>query len=251
MLHSFLLIGQSNMAGRGFVNEAAEVDLSRIRLLRNGLWMGAFRPFSADRGFAGVSLAESFAERYAAEHDTEVGIIACADGGTRLEQWMPGQPLYDNAVNNAKLAMRSSKLAGILWHQGESDMADTLWPVYKERFTAFLHALRSDLNAPEVPFLIGGLGDFLVRCPLIAAETRVNYTKLNAVFADIAAQEQQVAYVPAEGLGANPDDLHFSAAALYGFGLRYYAEYKKLTGGFSAAEGCADAAAPRTALEQL
>ncbi len=112
MLHSFLLIGQSNMAGRGFVNEAAEVDLSRIRLLRNGLWTGAFRPFSADRGFAGVSLAESFAERYAAEHDTEVGIIACADGGTRLEQWMPGQPLYDNAVNNAKLAMRSSKLAG-------------------------------------------------------------------------------------------------------------------------------------------
>ena len=34
---------------------------------------------------------------------------------------MPGEILYDNTVNNAKLAQRTSELAGILWHQGESD----------------------------------------------------------------------------------------------------------------------------------
>lgn len=250
MIHSFLLIGQSNMAGRGFVNEAVPVELSRIKLLRNGLWTPAFRPFSADRGFAGVCLAESFAEKYTAEQAAEAGIIACADGGTRLEQWMPGQPLYDNAVNNARLAMRSSQLAGILWHQGEGDMADGRWQVYGQNFKNFLHTLRKDLGAEDVPFLIGGLGDFLAECSLIAPETRTNYARLNEAFAAIAAQEKNVGFVSAAGLGANPDNLHFSAAALHEFGLRYYEEYKKL-GVPVEKPAAAEDAAPRTVLESL
>ena len=35
-------------------------------------------------------------------------------------------------------------------------------------------------------------------------------------------------YVPAEGLGSNPDKMHFSATALREFGVRYYNEFKKL-----------------------
>lgn len=61
MIHSFLLIGQSNMAGRGFLSEAHEIDGSNIRVLRNGRWQPFFRPVQPDRAFAGVSLAESFA----------------------------------------------------------------------------------------------------------------------------------------------------------------------------------------------
>lgn len=249
MLHSFLLIGQSNMAGRGFPAEAVPVDFSRIRLLRNGLWTGAFRPFSADRGFAGVSLAESFAEAYAVAQDVEVGVIACADGGTRLAQWMPGQPLYENAVFQTKLAMRSSQLAGILWHQGEGDMAPQRWPQYEENFRAFLHALRRELGAEDVPFLIGGLGDFLAECLLIPPENRPNFAVLNAVFEKLAVSEPQVGYVPATGLGANPDQLHFSAAALHAFGLRYYDVFRAMKPAVAA--GVHTAAEQRTALELL
>ena len=36
MIQSFLLIGQSNMAGRGFLNEAVDINSSRIKLLKNG-----------------------------------------------------------------------------------------------------------------------------------------------------------------------------------------------------------------------
>lgn len=249
MLHSFLLIGQSNMAGRGFPAEAVPVDFSRIRLLRNGLWTGAFRPFSADRGFAGVSLAESFAEAYAVAQDVEVGVIACADGGTRLAQWMPGQPLYENAVFQTKLAMRSSQLAGILWHQGEGDMAPQRWPQYEENFRAFLHALRRELGAEDVPFLIGGLGDFLAECLLIPPENRPNFAVLNAVFEKLAVSEPQVGYVPATGLGANQDQLHFSAAALHAFGLRYYDVFRAMKP--AVAVGVHTAAEQRTALELL
>jgi hypothetical protein len=35
-------------------------------------------------------------------------------------------------------------------------------------------------------------------------------------------------FVSAEGLGANPDNLHFSAPALREFGERYYKEFLKL-----------------------
>lgn len=46
LIHSFLLIGQSNMAGRGFLNEAVDVDNSHIKILRNGRWQKMFRPIN-------------------------------------------------------------------------------------------------------------------------------------------------------------------------------------------------------------
>lgn len=247
MIHSFLLIGQSNMAGRGFAAEAVPTDFSRIRLLRNGLWTPAFRPFAPDRSFSGVNLAESFGEAYAAGQDTEVGFITCADGGTRLSQWMPGEILYDNAVFQTKLAMRTSKLAGILWHQGEGDMTSERWPLYEENFRIFLHSLRRDLDAWDVPVLVGGLGDFLAKCALILPENRPNYVRVNEALQRIAATEPQVKFVPAAGLSANPDDLHFNAAALHAFGLRYYEAYKALAPGFAGG----GAEEERSALETL
>ena len=63
-IRSFLLIGQSNMAGRGYLNEAHEIDTKQIYTLRNGRWQRMFRPINPDRGSSGVSLAESFAEAY-------------------------------------------------------------------------------------------------------------------------------------------------------------------------------------------
>ena len=60
MIHSFLLIGQSNMAGRGVIEEAIPVDNTHIKVLRNGRWQKMFRPVNPDRSFSGVSLAESF-----------------------------------------------------------------------------------------------------------------------------------------------------------------------------------------------
>ena len=169
MTHSFLLIGQSNMAGRGFLNEAAPLDTKggRIKVLRNGRWQEMFRPVSSDRSFAGSSLAEDFAAAYADAHPSvDVGLISCADGGTQIEQWAPGGLLFDYAVSCAKLAMRSSTLVGILWHQGESDCWDDTFPLYRERLIALLHALRSELGLPNIPIMLGGLGDFLADCPM-------------------------------------------------------------------------------------
>lgn len=223
-MHAFLLIGQSNMAGRGFLQEACPIDTSRIYTLRNGCWHKMFRPVNPDRSFSGVSLGESFAEAYARQHDVDVGLICCAEGNTSLAQWQPGQLLFDNAVQQAKLAARTSQIAGILWHQGEADCPEDRYPTYGQRLEAMLAQLREQLDLQEVPIILGGLGDFLAACPL--DKTLKNYVHINAVLKTIAANNPRIGFASAAGLTANPDSLHFNSASLYELGLRYFQAYE-------------------------
>ncbi|MBE6947615.1 MAG: sialate O-acetylesterase [Ruminococcaceae bacterium] len=226
MIHSFLLIGQSNMAGRGYLPEAEKIDPTGILVLRNGRWQEFFRPVNPDRDFSGVNLAESFAEKYAQKYGVEVGLIPCADGGTSLEQWKPGGLLFDHAVYQARLASRTSTIAGVLWHQGEADCDVSLHATYEERFIPLMNTLREELALQDVPFLLGGLGDFLKDCPL--DEKLKNYVYVNDALKKIAQKHPMTGFVSAEGLGANPDNLHFNAKALYEFGIRYFDEFEKL-----------------------
>ncbi len=226
MIHSFLLIGQSNMAGRGFLNEAADIDSSRIKILRNGRWQPMFRPINPDRAFSGVSLAESFAESYAKQYDTDVGLICCADGGTTLDQWMPGTLLYDNAVSQALLALRTSAIAGILWHQGESDCKPEQYSSYSNRLKNMINSLKKDLNLYDIPILLGGLGDYLKNCTI--NNEIINYTYVNDALQKTADELEMTGFVSAENLTSNPDNLHFNAKSLYEFGHRYFQIYEKL-----------------------
>ncbi len=224
-MHSFLLAGQSNMAGRGFLNEAPELNNSRLFVLRNGRWQQMYRPVNGDRSFSGVCLAESFAECYSSDARVEVGLIPCADGGTSLDEWKQGGLLYDHAVMQARLAQRPSVIKGILWHQGEAECIPERAVLYEEKFLKILHGFRNDLNLPHVPVLIGGLGDFL---PLLD-KNFVEWTPVvNRALEHIGETQHQTAFVSAKGLGANPDNLHFNAKALLEFGKRFYAAFQKL-----------------------
>lgn len=230
MIHSFLLIGQSNAAGRGFFAEAEPLDVmgGRLKVMRNGLWLNMFRPVNPDRPFSGTCLAESFAKEYALSHEgVDVGIIPCADGGTQISQWLPGEILFENAVNCAKLAMRTSNLKGILWHQGESDCSEEKCALYAERFTLMINALKKELGCPDIPVLIGGLGDYLANF-VSSPNIQEYYSKVNEILEELGKNTPNCAFVPATGLGGNPDNLHFSAAALKEFGLRYYKAYETI-----------------------
>ena len=231
MMHSFLLIGQSNMAGRGHISEAREINTDHIHILRNGRWQKMFRPINPDRSFSGVSLAESFAEKYAEKYAVDVGLICCADGGTKLDQWKPGSLLFDNAVFNAQLASRTSVIAGVLWHQGEGDCSRDLYPTYRERFEIMMSAFREKLNLYDVPFILGGLGDFLPkRASLVPAngDNYANYVHVNEQLEMIAENNNMTGFVSAEGLTSNQDYLHFNSESLYEFGLRYFEVYEKI-----------------------
>ena len=250
MIHSFLLIGQSNMAGRGRPADVTRISNPRIKVLRNGRWQKMFVPVNPDRSFSGISLAESFADAYANEHGVDVGLIPCADGGTSLSKWREGGLLYDNAVYQTRLADRTSTIVGVLWHQGEADCAPSLAELYYEKALAIFSALRRDLKLHDVPFILGGLGDFLAKHPTSPALS--NYPAVNAELQRIANENELYGFVSAEGLSDNGDTLHFSAPALREFGLRYYDVFKKLEKKDRVfVEKVAPDDAVRTAMEEL
>ena len=184
-----------------------------------------FVPVNPDRPFSGVSLAESFADAYQREHGVDVGLIPCADGGTQLEQWKEGSLLFDHAVFQASLAGRTSNLAGILWHQGESDCKPGLAGTYGERLEAFYQALlRALALKKEIPFIAGGLGDFL-------AELEVEkhyYRAVNDQIKKFTEAHDKTGFAPADGLAGKPDHLHFTAASARALGLRYYEAFRAL-----------------------
>ena len=239
------------MAGRGFPGEVAPIQNKDLFVLRNGRWWPMYVPVNPDRVTAGVNLVESFADLYAREHGVEVGIIPCADGGTSLDQWAEGGVLFDHACYMTELAQRTSTVTAILWHQGESDCYAEKYPLYEEKFTAILAALRERTGLHDVPVLLGGLGDYLVDY-LPQMGVFQNYVYVNEALQNVAKKQSRVGFVPADGLRPNPDNLHFSAKALREFGVRYYEEFLQLESkDVAATEKSADAAKAKSAMEAL
>ena len=155
--HLYLLIGQSNMAGRGALDGAEEIsDLRLLKFSERARWAPGTDPLHFDKPtIVGVGLGTSFA-RVMADADPEitVGLIPCAVGGTPLERWQKGGDLYTQAVNRTKLAMKDGVLKGILWHQGEGDAgSEEKAKSYGERLAGMVKDLRTDLGVGEVPFV--------------------------------------------------------------------------------------------------
>ena len=109
-----------------------------------------------------------------------------------------------------------------------------------------IEAFRRRLGLTDTPFLLGGLGDFLGDCPL--SEHLKNYPRVNEALRQVAADDPLCAYVPADGLGSNPDLLHFNARSLYTFGERYA---DALVSFGLPKDGTAAEADERTAMERL
>ncbi|MEO6686325.1 MAG: sialate O-acetylesterase [Dyadobacter sp.] len=221
MVHSFLMIGQSNMAGRGFVKDVAPIYDEHIKVLINGCWQTMTEPMNHDRPMAGISLAASFAGAWRLQNpQEEIGLIPCADGGTSLDDWAVGGALFENAVFHAKLAQRVSSLDGILWHQGENDSFSGLSGQYYEKLAVIVDAFRQELNVIDIPFIAGGLGDFLSSGRY--GQYFTEYQAVNKALLDFATTKPNSYFVGAAGLSANPDDLHFNAISLRLFGIRYF-----------------------------
>ena len=49
-IHSFLMMGQSNMAGRADFNEVEKIENSLCFMLRMGNWVEMSEPINVDRG---------------------------------------------------------------------------------------------------------------------------------------------------------------------------------------------------------
>ena len=225
-MKSILMIGQSNMAGRGFINEVPMICNERILMLRSAGWQMMAEPINYDRPNAGIGLAGSFAAMWCMEHEGEqIGLIPCAEGGSSLDDWAVDKNLFKNAVIQAGFAMQDSELIGILWHQGESDSYGGGYQTYYKKLQVIIESLRKELNAFEVPLIIGGLGDFLGKNGFGLNCTE--YELVNEQLLKFAREQENSCFVTAEGLTPNPDGIHMDAVSQRRFGVRYYEAFVK------------------------
>ena len=211
----YLLIGQSNMAGRGVVEAHDRVPIPGIfALSKANLWVPAIDPLHWDKPeIAGVGLGRSFA--VALKGSADIGLIPAAFGGTSLEQWKPGSDLYQEAVRRTRVAMKAGTVRGILWHQGEAETTADLAKSYVPRFALMIIALRNELQLPDVPVIVGALGPFLEKDKHPFAE------EVNRQLQLIPAQIPHSAFVATDGLHDKGDKLHFDSASQRELGQRY------------------------------
>lgn len=229
---SFLMIGQSNMAGRGDFGDIEPINNSLCHMLRMGRWQKMSEPINPDRAIfssefhSGINLCASFADQYARHFHKEIGLIPCADGGTSISQWQPGEILFDHAVLMTRLAMRTSNFGGILWHQGESDCNKENFPLYKERAIRMITEIRRALDAENLPFIFGELAEDI--------SDRWNLgdypARMNSIFREMQREIPNCRLVSSKGLSLKPDGIHFNSASLREFGNRYFNAYLELLG---------------------
>lgn len=226
MIKSFLMLGQSNMAGRGFINEVPPIYNERIQMLRNGRWQMMTEPINYDRPVAGVSLVSSFADAWCSENKEDtIGLIPCAEGGSSLDDWAIDKVLFRHAISEAKFAMETSELAGILWHQGETDSFNGNYKTYYKKLLLIIETLRKELNAPDIPLIIGGLPDFLGKEGF--GKNCTEYALVNKELEKFASEQDNCYFVTAKGLTSNPDGIHIDAVSQRKFGLRYFEAFSK------------------------
>ncbi len=232
--HLFLLVGQSNMAGRGIVEAQDKAPLPRILMLNKaGEWVPAVDPLHFDKTAAGVGLGRTFAKLIAeANPNVTIGLIPAAVGGSPIDAWQPGyyyQPTqshpWDDAMARAKLALKAGTLKGILWHQGESDSNKELAPVYEGKLHNLIARMRTELNAPHVPFVVGQLGQF--------KDSPWNEFKkqVDQAHRDLPKKVPNTAFAGSEGLTDKGDKTHFNSESYREFGKRYAEAYLKLVNG--------------------
>jgi hypothetical protein len=248
-----MLAGQSNMSGRGYLTEEDVTEIKGISAIRRDMvWIPAVDPFNYDRlnmlGLSnaadpfevkglesggnrrsGVGPGRTFAKCLkAAFPDREIGLIPASLGGTEIAKWFPGAKddhsdlhPYDDAIAMANEALKDGELVAILWHQGETDASR-----HNENYAGMLKTVignfRRDLNCPDIPFILGGLGDFL--------KAEWNVPHYNDIIRQVASELDHCGFVSAEGLTHRGDDLHFDTPSQHELGRRYWQEFCRMTG---------------------
>lgn len=219
-LSIYLLMGQSNMAGRGKMTDSIRaISDPRVFMLdSNGKWVTAHHPVHFDKPtMSGVGPGLSFGMALTKKTGTAIGLVPCAVGGTSIEKWTPGaydkathtHP-YDDAVKRIALAMKYGTIKGVIWHQGEANSSPEKAAVYLEQLAALIERVRTLTGNPNLPFVAGELGYY-----------KNEYQNINAALKSLPQKVKQTAVVSAEGLVHKGDGVHFDAASANELGLRF------------------------------
>lgn len=213
----YLVIGQSNMAGRAEIETQDKDTLKGVFLftgLEDNLWEPAANPMNKystirkqldmQKLGPGYYFAKSMAAQYPKR---QIGLVVNAKGGTAIAEWLPGTEFYNDAIERTTKAMESGRLMGVIWHQGESDVSRT--DVYMEKLSILIDNLRDDLGNENLPFVAGQL-----------SEDKVERKQFNVVILELPQTIKNTGVVTTENT-TTFDGTHFDSESQRKLGNRY------------------------------
>jgi hypothetical protein len=217
-------MGQSNMAGRGPIEAIDTIVHPNVMMLNQDYeWVPAREPLHFDKPAVvgvgpGLAFGKTMSETFP---DITIGLIPCAAGGSSINKWQPGalhdqtqSYPYDDMLKRTQFALNSGVLKGIIWHQGESDSRQENYREYEQHLVNLIESLRREFNNPNLPFVVGALGDFY-------AEKNTYADSINAIIHAIPQKVDQTAFVEAIGLTDLGDETHFDSKSARMLGKRY------------------------------
>lgn len=240
-----LLLGQSNMSGRGTGYDNTRWDPIDPRIQQygsTGTYAGvisqAVEPLAMHDSPSGIGPGFVFARWYlqSVPLNRRVLLVPAAHGGTPLSSnvtplgWRRGVSgnLYAQALAQAQAALAAaganSRYVAALWVQGETDGDNAATgPTYQADLDALINGLRTDLGVASLPFILGQMvPDYLpvgTRAPIntvqLGTPSRITGTR--------------VALGPfAQNLG---DGNHYSAPGQRILGRRMFDAYRRAVTG--------------------
>ena len=237
----YIFAGQSNMDGRGkksdlvgelarWAKPQADVRIAYSNSDQRGPYATdglvplepgfSVPPGTKERKLPGdtfgpeVSFGRAIADACPGER---IVLIKFSEGGTNLQNdWAPdkNKSLYPQFLAFVQKSLKSlsdagetPQLAGVIWHQGESD-AKLAEGEYQKLLTAFIARVRTDLASPDLPFVIGEVYDNGKRDRVRAGQRAT------------AAALSNVKFASAENLKTSDNGTHFDAASQIELGQR-------------------------------
>ena len=247
----WILAGQSNMADSGYMPSLTEESDMVHAFYMNNIWDisrdplhdithaaapvhggNPNNPYPKAKPKRGTGPGASFGLEMYKTTGIPQGLIACAHGGTSMDQWDPalkkegGYSLYGALYQ--RLQMLGGKVAGLLWYQGcnEGGCAEKS-EAYEERTRKLFAAVRRDCRNPQLPIVLAQLG------PVITSsdENRnpVFWMTVRRAQYNIAHKIKNCACVPAIDLEID-DTVHLSNKSVNILGKRFAAAMNQLRG---------------------
>eukprot|EP00903_Cladosiphon_okamuranus_P017016 g15683.t1 len=232
-----LLMGQSNMSGRGQGYDRAIDGPNNPRIKQ---WSRANKIITAEEHLQhhdsgdgsrmdkyvgmGTAFGRAYVETLPEQRD--VLLVPTAHGGTALVNgpWSPGGYLFEDAVTRMEAALASDEadgncVAAVLWHQGESDAQSHVdQDAYLWTWMNMIETLRRRIpSAAQAPVVLGEFAE-----PWVQNNAEMVEPVLGAI-REIPDIVSFTALADADDLSINPDqEIHFDAAGQREFGQRYF-----------------------------
>ena len=221
----FLMAGQSNMAGRGFVEPEDTLADPRIMSIdRNERWVLAKEPLHFyEPAMNGLDCGLSFAHELIRHlnDSVDIALIPCAIGGSSIEQWLGdslfrGVNLLSNFREKVNLAKQYGVIKGILWHQGESDAHPPFISHYEDNLRILIGKFREIAGDGSLPVFIGELGRYAE-----PASRGARWDSINVQKREYVSSDKNSYLISSAGLTERGDNTHFNSSSQRELGKRF------------------------------